>query len=359
MKQQHDREERGIYPQLKGEFSITEEQKRRLAGRIRARAGIAPSPEIEPENAEMQRPVKHAAEHTAGSRLLALRFLPLAACLLLTFGTGFFLFRGLKQNQEPEQISRTDLAEQTTSATADTTLSTSEHTEPVTSTESASGTAATTDTESTQTAPEQTAPEQTSGTTSTATGTDTIPPQPQSTRQTAVTTEPASSSTVTTTTAESTGVSDTTAAQSEEYPADSYVLLLRDQTAHAGETITLELIQATDYTFSGIELHLDIESDGAPLPELQPDEVITLGEEPGLCTVFGSTFHFVTAVSGTETLPAGTVLCTVRCTIPENAAPGTVYRFVPTDSVQIIAGDSPYESVRPVFRLGSVTVAAP
>jgi len=347
MKQQNHQDERGIYPQLRAEFQITEEQKQRIAARIRARANA--DTVTEPvAKAAVQEPIRKTKHNQECSGIFAMRFLPLAACLLLAVGAGFFMLRNHNLTQEPEQVSRTDLAEQTTTAASETTLcltdSTRSETRQSSTTDHTTTSAAVSGTAETQTESAQTTSATVSGTTQTISSPTTAP--------TTASTAAAS---------ESSEAPETTASgkigTDPAYPADICVILLENRTAHPGETVTVQIVQANAYTYAGIELHFKAESGGAPMPEIEAESAFQPDGCDVICSEFGGNINFIMVSAKAEAVPAGTVLCTLECTIPADAAPGTVYRFVQSEACRV-SGTETHDTHQPELRLGSITVIA-
>lgn len=338
MKQQNHQDERGIYPQLRADFQITAEQKQRIAARIRARANA--DTVTEPvAKAAVQEPIRKTKHNQECSGIFALRFLPLAACLLLTIGAGCFMLRNQNRIQDPEQVSRTDLAEQTTTAVSETTLCLTDSTQSETPVSSITETTTASGATETQTDPAQT---------TSASAVSTVPTTAQTTPSTAAFSE-------------STKATETTASEEihtdPQYPEDICVILLENRTAYAGETVTVQLVQANAYTYAGMELHIKAESSGAPLLKIQAESVFQLNGSEAVCGVNDGNINCVAASTKAETVPAGTVLCTLECTIPADAAPGTVYRFVQSETCRF-SGTETHDTHQPELRLGSITVIA-
>ena len=353
MKQQ-EQHDTGLYRQLHGAFDMTPEQMQRVREEIQQRAAAQDS-----------------ALPAAGRinlkeiRRISLRTALSAACLLLIAGGGIRLYRGVTDNPMTQQSSvlieeqLTPPAETVTGITvtaAKGTTTVPETTRTASSVQqtTTAGTTATTalqtaaDTTQSAEMTEQTTPEETVTATETAEQTTTTPP---------------TTTTVTTTTAETT----TTTTEPDntfeivETPEQANIVVA-DLTCTAGGTVTVDVVLTEDLDVAGFQCNLLLNCpDDAPAPTLlrRSTEIVQMtGEHVIWNTPFPAVNPEAILVFGGENevhLPAGIKLLTLEYQIPEDAAPGTVYRFS-SDSLLLFAATDSHSALAARMYPGSITV---
>lgn len=347
-----DGELRGIYPQLSGTFDLTEEQKQCVQARIMQRIASEP----EPETAEPVPPVPKK------SGLLWLRFVPLAACLMLAVGGGFLFLRSVQKTepvQEPTSRTENDIAEVTVSSTA------AETTQPVTDTAALPQTVTTLSTAQTVTAAEAPAPEQTTtalpaAQTDAADSPRTAEASASGTGSTATSTATSTTASETTTTAAetTTEMTDVMTTAPEGVPG-AIRIVMPGCTAKPGETVTLRMVNADAFTSSGIQFNLDVSvSNGAAPPVCEArTELDAYTASPIGCNADGGSLSLVYVGLAKPTIPAGTLLLEIRFTVPADMPPGTVISFRTVNALIVKdtgLGDLPCYPVE--FSPGTVTV---
>ncbi len=312
-------EDRGIYPQLSEAFRMTDEQKERIFARIQARTEQMHTETAVPAPQEPVRKQKPAA--------VWMRFLPLAACLMLAVGGGLLFYTMTRTGEDPlKQVSQIE-HEIVPATTCTTTSGFTETTQTVTAV-SASDSSATGTSSALQTG-QTTA--QTSQNTRTTTAAE---PKNGGENHTGATAAPQKSSTsiltaASTTTTTQTSVTTTTTTEEPPVPQDA-VLVMDSCTARAGETVTMRIRTVNQLSVSGLEMILNAKrSDGGTLDQAD----ISCGI-PGLGdqAVVGyipdeQMFSLVFSQAAAIQVPAGSVISMLTFTVPEDMAPGTTFTF--------------------------------
>ena len=90
-----------IYQQLRGAFTMSPEQKLRVEAAIRQRASVQNAASAEP--AAITETKTSGIRKQPGGGWIAARVLPLAACVMLAVGVGFFLHRTMKPPVDPKR----------------------------------------------------------------------------------------------------------------------------------------------------------------------------------------------------------------------------------------------------------------
>ena len=378
-----------MYQELRRELSLTHAQEERLEQRIMR--SVRPAA----KNAAPAETGTYAAEEQTPSRplisLLALRIIPTAACAVLLVGGIWLLRKELPQTRpaesQPESthivtvIGNTSEPDEQTAATRRTTAAV--HTEEAaetTGTADAVRTAGTSETtaasaatqqERTTAAPETTqsaaVPETTQSTAAPETAQITAAPEttqstaaPETTQSTAApeTTQSTAAPETTQSTAEPETTQSTTTAGSENL---QLILSMPDYTARPGETVTAALYFGGKAPFAGIQFSCICRADqpDAPLPRIalgvddgmagKYESTMTFREEPGV-------FFAVWASSGDQPYAEGELFVRLRITVPEHAAPGTVYTFAANPASNAVCVDM-HETEYPFeLRFGTLTV---
>lgn len=332
-----------IYQQLRGAFTMSPEQKLRVEAAIRQRASVQNAASAEP--AAITETKTSGIRKQPGGGWIAARVLPLAACVMLAVGVGFFLHRTMKPPVDPlTQQSSFALEEQLIPPASETTT---ESAATSASTTTAKQSAATTS-QTTTAAPEsETETEATAGT-----ETETQNAAPETT----VSAVP-DVTTAETTTSESAETTVTVPDETANWPENAAVVM-PDVYAKPGETVEIYAQLKAPLQFTGMQVHLAVEN---------PDDAPVLILKAHDSDLENTTWHvqsdvqlitMIYATAGGIPFPAGTQIMKMKFEIPADAQPGTVYRFLqstePDCATMIVDDEGKHLDAEWYF--GSITV---
>lgn len=330
-----------IYQQLRGAFTMSPEQKQRVEAAIRQRASV--------QNAASAASAALTETKTSGSRKqpggywLAARVLPLAACVMLAVGVGFFLHRTMKPPVDPlTQQSSFALEEQLIPPVSETTTG-SAATSASTTTAKQS---ATTTSLTTIAAPESETEAEPTAVTETETH--------NAASETTVSAAPAATTAETTTS----GSAETTVTVPDEtanWPENAAVVM-PDVYAKPGGTVEIYAQLKSPLQFAGVQVYLAVEKpDDAPALSLQAHDSDL--DDP----IWNTDDHPLTMIYSTPQripLPAGTQIMKMKYEIPAGVQPGTVYRFLPSTEPGCVTMfvDDEGKHLNAEWYFGSITV---
>ena len=340
-----------IYQQLRGAYTMSPEQKQRVEAAIRQRASVQNAASA--ETAAITETGTTGIRKQPGGDWRAARVLPLAACVMLAVGAGFFLHRTMKPPVDPlTQQSSFALEEQLIPPVSETTTgSAATSASATTATTTSAGT--TTAKQSATTAPlTTTAAPETETETTAAAETETQKAASETTVSAALTA--AAAETTTSETAETTViVPDETA----NWPENAAVVM-PDVYAKPGETVELYVQLKSPLQFAGVQVNLAVaKPDDAPA-------LILLSHDSDLDN---TTWHvqsdvrlitMIYATAGGIPFPAGTQIMKMKYEIPAEAQPGTVYRFLQSTESECVIKivDDEGMDLNAEWYFGSITV---
>lgn len=338
-----------IYQQLRGAFTMSPEQKQRVEAAIRQRASVQNAASA--ETAAIKETGTTGIRKQPGGDWRAARVLPLAACVMLAVGAGFFLHRTMKPPVDPlTQQSSFALEEQLIPPVSETTTGSAAT--------SAGTTTASTTSVSTTTAKQSA---------TTASLTTTAAPETEATAAAETETQKAASET-TVSAALTAAAAETTTSETAEttvivpdetanWPENAAVVM-PDVYAKPGETVELYVQLKSPLQFAGVQVNLAVaKPDGAPVLILKAHD----SDLENTTWHVQSDVRLITMIYATAKgipFPAGTQIMKMKYEIPAEAQPGTVYRFLQSTESECVIKivDDEGKDLNAEWYFGSITV---
>ncbi|MBR4201679.1 MAG: hypothetical protein IKQ91_10505 [Oscillospiraceae bacterium] len=372
---QKDERDTALYRSLKSKFGMQPDQAARLEQRLRERLTAVPRnmPDTPQKLSAHSRPER--LKQRFGRCWDTMRFVPLAACVMLALVGGWMIFN-TENRPDPEQmqISSEDLAEQTVLTAAETEAVTEMQT--VFAAESVTSAAAVTMTIQKTTQPQQASAE------TAAAATETQPPQeavlpetdaePERPAVTEMPKQPAEQPIAETVPVSTEAPLECT--EQPEIPAETVrtaeqpplsesgaYIIMENVSAAAGETVKLIFRLTHELECTGMQFTVRAEAENVPLPVFSAAESSLLlmpqfSPTDLVCNMDEANVYMLFAKAEAVVLPAGTVLLEAEAVIPADAPAGTVYRIVIGEKQLFIVESDGLTRTALTYDFGTITV---